>query len=88
MTNLLIALVELIEAEGRSLRKETIEVGFRLGALFFAGVLFAAGVAMFGWAVYQYLLTIMSASLAALLMGSVAILLGGGVIWQIRRSYQ
>jgi hypothetical protein len=76
----------LVEAEGRSLRQATVEVGFRLLLLAFAGMLLTAGVALSGWALYEYLLTMLGAAFSALLVGLLAIVIGGGMIWQIRRN--
>ena len=54
--------------------------------LTFAGILLTGGVALSGWALYEYLLTMLSAAVAALVVGLLAIVIGGGLIWQIRRN--
>ena len=40
---------------------------------------------MVGWAFYQFIALRLGAMLAALLVGLLAILLGGGWLWVIRR---
>jgi len=83
---LLIAAVELAEAEGRSLRQSTIDVGFLIALMWIAGMLVIAGAVVAGWGLYQYLTTMVSAAVAALVVGAVALVIGGGALWQIRRS--
>ena len=83
---MLIALIELIEAEARQLRRATIETGFLIGMLVFAGLIAIAGVALVGWALYQYLAMHFSATTSALVLGMIALVIGGGVLWQIHRK--
>lgn len=86
MTEYLIALVELLEAEGRSLRRWTLEVGFTICLMLFSGLLVVAGLALAGWGLYQFLASAMSPPAAALVIGLVGLALGGGILWQLHRS--
>lgn len=83
---MLIAAVELAEAEARSLRQSTIDVGFLIALMWIAGVLVIAGAIVTGWGLFQYLTTMLSAAAAALAVGALALVIGGGLLWQIRRS--
>lgn len=84
---MLIALIELIEAEARVFRRATIETGFAVGLLLFAGLVLAGGVGLLGWALFQYIAIHLGALLAALFVGIIAILIGGGILWRVRRNY-
>ena len=82
---MLIAFLELIEAEARQFRRATIATGFVFGAVVVAGLIATVGLALVGWAFYQFIALRLGAMLAALLVGLLAILLGGGWLWVIRR---
>lgn len=88
MANLLIALIELFEAEAREFRKATIATGFAIGLLIFAGLVTAAGIALVGWALYQYVAAQLGAMIAALIVGIIAAVSGGVVLWRIYRKFQ
>lgn len=81
LVELSIALLELLEAEGRALRKATLNTGRALALLVGAGVFLLAGAALLGWALYQYLLTLTTPSLSAAIIGLLALLLGGALLW-------
>ena len=81
---MLVAFLELIEAEARQFRKATIATGFVFGAIVIAGLIATVGLVLVGWALYQFIELRLGAMLAALLVGVVALLLGGGWLWQIR----
>lgn len=88
MADLLIALIELVEAEARDLRRATIQTGFEIALLLFAGLIVAAGMGLLGWALYLYIAAHLGAILAALVVGVIAVLAGGGTLWRIRHNYR
>ena len=55
LAELLIAFLELLEAEARALRSGTFRLGLSLALLGTAGVLLTVGVALIMWALYLYL---------------------------------
>lgn len=78
-------MLELLEAEGRSLRRATLKVGQALGLLAIAGLFVIAGASLLAWALYQHLLTITTAALSAAIVGLLVLVLGGGLLWLSHR---
>ncbi len=81
LVELSIALLELLEAEGRSLRKATMNTGRALVLLFAAGLFLIAGAGLLAWALYQHLLTLTTPALSAAGVGLLVLLLGGVLLW-------
>ena len=75
LSDYIIALLDLLEAEGRELKKQSVKLGYSLGliSLGFTIVLIALG--FFLWAVYGLLIQTMSSEMAALTMSGIALLL-------------
>lgn len=76
----LIALLELVEAEGRELKRQTLKVGFSLGLILLAfGLIFTA----FGfliWGAFIFLNTQMSQQFAAFTLGGIIFLLSFAIL--------
>lgn len=81
LAELLIALCELIEAEGRALRRSLIRTGAGLGLLVISAVFGLTGLGLCLWSAYLYLDTQLAAPLAALATGALTLLLAAGVLW-------
>ncbi|MEX1032998.1 MAG: hypothetical protein WDZ30_06525 [Cellvibrionaceae bacterium] len=52
-----------------------------MGLLVLAGLFLALGTGLLAWALYRYLLTLTTPALAAAILGSLMVLLGGGLLW-------
>lgn len=80
MVDLVIAIADLLEAEGRQLRLALIKLVGQLGLLVMALLLVSAGMALLLLALWWLLSGIMTPPLAALVTGLVA-LGAGGMLW-------
>jgi len=85
LAELLIAFLELLEAEARALRSGTFRLGLSLALLGAAGTLAVAGVSLIMWALYRYLAIILSPPTATLVTGMVTLLVAGVLVWSARR---
>ena len=85
LAELLIAFLELLEAEARALRAGTFRLGLSLALLGTAGTLAVVGVTLIMWALYLYLAIILSPPTATLITGIVTLLVAGGLIWSAKR---
>ena len=81
MTEYIIALTDLFEAEGRLLRRNVVRAGAGLAALLVAALLGFVGLAFCLWAAYQGLVIQLGALEAALAVGVVMLLLAGLMTW-------
>lgn len=81
MTEYIIALADLLEAEGRLLRHSVMRAGAGLAALAVAALLVFVGLGFCLWAVYQGLLVQVGAVNAALAVGVLMLLLAGLMAW-------
>jgi len=85
LAELIIAIADLAEAEGRALRHALTRTGWGLVCLLVTGILVAVGAGFGLWAGYQFLLTRFSEIEAALLSGLFAFVLAGGFAWMAIR---
>jgi hypothetical protein len=85
LAELLIAFLELLEAEARALRSGTFRLGLSLALLGTAGTLALAGVSLIMWALYLYLAIILSPPTATLITGIIILLVAGVLVWTARR---
>jgi hypothetical protein len=81
LTDIIIALTDLAEAEGRELKRAVFRTGWGLAFMLVMGLLVAAGLGMCLWAGYQYLVTQVGTIEAALLAGGSALLVAGVFAW-------
>jgi hypothetical protein len=75
VSDLVIAFFDLVEAEGRTLRQETMRVGVGLSCVIIAMLIGIAAVAFFLWGIYQLFLIWFSPPVTALLMSLLALTL-------------
>jgi hypothetical protein len=85
LVELIIALLELLEAEARALRSGALRFGLSLGLLGAAGLLMLGGAGLILWALYLYLAIFLSPATATLITGVVTLLVSGGLVWSARR---
>lgn len=85
VTEYLIALLELLQAEGRAVRKRLYDLGVSLILAWVAGVLTLAAMALLIWALYLALVPVVPQSVAALVCGLLLLLVSGGLLWSAGR---
>jgi hypothetical protein len=85
LAELIIALLELLEAEARAFRNGLFRLILSLALLGTAGTLTLGGLGLILWAVYLYLAILLSPPTATLLTGIVTLLVSGGLVWSARR---
>ena len=85
LTELIIAILELLEAEARALRSGSFRLGLSLALLGTAGILMLVGVWLILRALYLYLAIFLSPPTATLITGVVTLLVSGGLVWSARR---
>lgn len=88
MTEYLIGLLELIEAEGRTLRQAVIRTGLSLGLLMVAVGLVLTGLGFLLASGYMTLAIWWGPSWAAFALGLVTLVLAAGLIWLAQRLSQ
>lgn len=85
ITELIVGVADLAEAEGRVLRAMTVRVASGLALIIVAAAAFTAGVALLLGAIYIATAGHAGAPVAAAVTGAVALLLGGILAWLGRR---
>ena len=85
LAELIIALLELLEAEARALRSGSFRLGLSLALLGTAGILMLVGVWLILRALYLYLAIFLSPPTATMITGVVTLLVSGGLVWSARR---
>jgi len=85
MTELIVRIAELCEAEGRVFRAMTIRVALAVTIILVAAAALAAGVALLLGAVYITIQEQAGAAIAALATGVLALGIGGTLAWLGRR---
>jgi hypothetical protein len=85
LAELLIAFLELLEAEARALRSGTFRLGLSLALLGTAGTLAVVGVSLIMRALYLYLVMVLSPPTTTLITGLVTLVAAGGLVWSARR---
>jgi hypothetical protein len=85
LAELIIALLELLEAEARVLRSGAFRLGLSLALLATAGILTLSAIALILRALYLYLVIILSPPTATLITGVVTLPVAGGLVWTARR---
>ena len=82
LADVAIALADLVEAEGRSLRGSMIKIVIGVILVMAGGLAILGSLAMLIWSLYLFLLQLgLGAALAALLDAAAVLSIGGGMIW-------
>ena len=85
LAELIIALLELLEAEVRALRAGSFRLGLSLALLVAAGMLSLGGVGLILRAVYLYFALVLSPPTATLMTSVVTLLVSGGLLFGAKR---
>jgi len=85
LVELIIALVEFLEAEARALRAGTFRLGLSVVLLGVAGLLVVSGVGLMLRGLFLYVAIWLGEAPATLLVGLVTLCVAGGFIWSARR---
>ena len=83
--HLMVATFELVEAEGRMLRRHLIRLSAAAALAIFAFLLSVVGIAFVMFGLFRALANAMNVPLAAIIFGVVALGLAGGALWSIRK---
>lgn len=75
LSDFVIAFLDLMEAEGRTLKAASIRVGWGMAFIILASVLILVASSSFLWGVYLLLITLVSPPAAAMLIALVALML-------------
>lgn len=86
LAELLISAVELVELEGRSLKRKAQGLMQSLVMMMAAGAMLIAASVWLTWALFTALATAFSPALAGLIIGVVSLLLAGGFLWLSRKA--
>jgi len=81
-----VACSDLLEAEGRTLRRESVRVGLLLVFAFVAGITALSGMLLLMFGLFLALARQMGDAGAAIVLGIVIIALSGGAAWFIHRQ--
>lgn len=81
MAEFIIALLELLEAEGRDLRRGIHEISLGLGFIIVGGILLLSGIVFLALALYLYLTRTMPPSTVMMICGLLSLIISGGLIW-------
>lgn len=77
----MIAVADLLEAEGRALRYATLRTGIGLACLLMAAVIVLGGFALCLWACYQWFSSSMGPVAAKAVIGLFMVAVAGGLAW-------
>ena len=75
LSDFVIAFLDLMEAEGRTLKTASIRVGWSMAFITLAAVFILVATSSFLWGVYQLLIMVVSPPAAAMLIALAALLL-------------
>lgn len=78
---LIVALTELVEAEGRALRHSVHRAGWSLALIGLTAIFIAAGVALCLWALHLFMASRIGDAGATLIIGIIALIVAGGFAW-------
>jgi len=81
LAELAIALLELLEAEGRALRRSLMRTGAGLGLIVTAVILGVTGFGLCLWSAYLYFATALEPPLAALATGGLTLSVSAILLW-------
>jgi hypothetical protein len=85
LANLVIAAVDMAEAEARSLRRHVATLGLGLALIAVAAGVFVMALGFLSWAMMEWLASHQSSPVAAASVGAGLLLLVGTLAWQTKR---
>ena len=86
LSDFVISLLELLEAESRSLRKGVVTLGTSLVFVSLAGFILFFALAFLIWSLYQALTPLLPAAVVSLLCGLTLLILAGVCLWIARNQ--
>jgi uncharacterized membrane protein YcjF (UPF0283 family) len=84
LSDLVIALLDLLEAEGRALRSAVLRVGLGLGLLMVAIGMVLVSLAFLLWSAYQFVALWYGPTVAALVMSMLALLIALLILYLVK----
>ncbi|HEX3359229.1 MAG TPA: hypothetical protein VHS31_19785 [Tepidisphaeraceae bacterium] len=84
IANMMIATMDLVEAEGRSLHKQLVRLATAMGLMIIGLLLALLGIGFLLYGFFCLVAQQMSAPAAAVVFGTVAVCIAGGVVWTAR----
>jgi hypothetical protein len=84
IANMMIATVDLVEAEGRSLHKAMVRLLTAMGLMIIGLLLALVGIGFLLYGLFSLIATQMSPPAAAVVFGTAAVCIAGGVVWMAR----
>lgn len=88
LAHAIVAAADLVEAEGRELRRQLRRITFALAAGVVGTIMALLGLGFLLLALYRLLETQMSSAAAAAVFGIAALILAIGAIWTARRLFK
>lgn len=88
ISELFIAAVELLEAEGRYLRQQATRLGVAFTLFLVAGLLGAVGVLMLAGALFSWLQKTLSLEAALIIVGVLILAGAGALIWKAGKTIE
>jgi len=85
LADIVIALADLVEAEGRALRRSVVRTSLGIAFLRAATLMLVLGLGLCLWGIYQWLSSAMGPAGAASFIGALALLFSGGLVWLAMR---
>lgn len=85
ITDYIIALLELLEAEGRSAGKATVVIATKVALLVGGAILVTIALIIFGWSLFWALEPWWGRAWAAFFCALLLLILGGGLMWFANR---
>jgi hypothetical protein len=85
LAELIISFLDLLEVEGRTLRRWAMRVGVGLALVVVSAVLGLAALGFCLWSAYLYFDTMLGTPMGALATGALTFLIAGGLLWTALR---
>jgi hypothetical protein len=85
LAELVIGVVELLEAEGARVRQRVTGLAASIGLALGAGLLMLVGAGWLAWAGFTALAAALAPAAAAALIGVACLVVAGGVLWNVTR---
>ena len=83
LARFIVRVADLVEAEGRSLREATVQVGLAVAASLGAAAVGVAGIGLLVWGLYAALEGAAGPIGAAIMCGVVLLACAGGLVWVV-----
>ena len=85
LATFMVRCVDLIEAEGRSLRASTLKVGLTVTLMIVSATLAVAGVGLALWAMYMWIAAMLGPAAGVAIVAMVILILAGALAWSAHK---